>query len=128
MYCIQPNYPAGKLPGKPEFANKYFNMSVGEGDAQGPWNGENFEQVNASEEQLAVDGEGTFSVKLNAQEMKTMEAMSARLQSNIEVNPMTGAELGMTEDVARIIGAANGGEAQTKKPGKSPPRSGKSLS
>ncbi len=37
---IQPNFPPGKLPGKPEFANVYFNMSSGDGDARGPWNNE----------------------------------------------------------------------------------------
>jgi Mn-containing catalase len=106
LYCIQPNYPAGKLPGKPEFANKYFNMSLGAGDASGPWNGENFEQVNAREDQLAVDGDGTFSVRLNPDEMKVLTAMKERLKSNVQLNPMTGAELGMTAEVADLIGAA----------------------
>jgi Mn-containing catalase len=128
LYCIQPNYPAGKLPGMPEFANKYFNMSLGEGDAQGPWNGENFALVNEREQQLAVDGDGTFSVKLSAEEKEVLDSMRARLRSDVAVNPMTGAELGMTEDVARIIGAVNGGEAQPRNPQKTPPRTGRRTS
>ena len=38
LYAIEPNFPPGKLPGMPEFANKYFNMSQGHGDMRGPWN------------------------------------------------------------------------------------------
>jgi len=34
LYSIQPNFPPGKLPGKAEFTNVYFNMSVGEGDGR----------------------------------------------------------------------------------------------
>ncbi|MDB5406674.1 MAG: manganese catalase family protein, partial [Rhodospirillales bacterium] len=35
LYSIEENFPPGKLPGKPEFASKYFNMSQGEGDTVG---------------------------------------------------------------------------------------------
>src|SRR4051812_46010201 len=38
LYAIEPNFPPGKLPGMPAFTNKYFNMSQGAGDMQGPWN------------------------------------------------------------------------------------------
>jgi Mn-containing catalase len=126
LYSIQPNYPAGKLPGKPEFANVYFNMSQGEGDAQGPWNGENFEQINAAEDQMAVDGEGTFGVVLSPEEAKVAEAMKLRLKSNVASNPLTGAELGMNADVAEIIGAQNGARAQSSPPAPAPqpPRAG----
>ncbi|MCV5949947.1 manganese catalase family protein, partial [Escherichia coli] len=31
LYAMQPNFPPGKLPGDPRFANVYFNMSQGEG-------------------------------------------------------------------------------------------------
>ena len=37
LYAIEPNFPPGKLPGMPEFTNMYYNMSQGEGDAEGPW-------------------------------------------------------------------------------------------
>jgi Mn-containing catalase len=120
LYSIQPNFPPGKLPGKPEMANKYFNMSLGEGDAQGPWNGANFEQVNDREKQMAVDGDGTYAVKLNAQELQLLKAMSQRLKSNPEINPMTGVELGMTAEVARLIGADDGARAQMTRPAAAP--------
>ena len=29
LYAIEPNFPPGKLPGMPQFTNKYFNMSQG---------------------------------------------------------------------------------------------------
>src|SRR3954469_12528696 len=54
LYSMSPNFPPGKLAGKPEFTNVYFNMSVGEGDARGPWNNEptfDFREATA-----AVDG------------------------------------------------------------------------
>src|SRR4030095_8752161 len=38
LYAIEPNFPTGKLPGKPEFTDVYFDMSQGEGNASGPWN------------------------------------------------------------------------------------------
>ena len=38
LYAIEPNFPSGKLPGIPDFADMYFNMSQGEGDMRGPWN------------------------------------------------------------------------------------------
>ena len=38
LYAIEPNFPPGKLPGKPEFTDVYYDMSQGEGDATGPWN------------------------------------------------------------------------------------------
>jgi len=57
LYAISPNFPPGKLPGKPEFARVYFNMSQGEGDLRGPWNNDrNFEYVSDPERQSAVDG------------------------------------------------------------------------
>src|SRR6185503_10627117 len=38
LYAIQPNFPPGKVPGMPQYTDKYFNTSQGEGDARGPWN------------------------------------------------------------------------------------------
>src|ERR1700709_1385191 len=38
LYSIDPNFPAGKLPGIAPYANMYVNTSQGEGDAIGPWN------------------------------------------------------------------------------------------
>ncbi|HVY81852.1 MAG TPA: manganese catalase family protein [Steroidobacteraceae bacterium] len=116
LYSIQPNFPPGKLPGKKELVNKYFNVSQGEGDAQGPWNGENFEQVNERGQQVAVDGQGTIDVQLKPQEKQYVDAMTQRLKSKTDINPLTGAELGMTDAVAEQIGATNGGHAQMPRP------------
>src|SRR6201991_1887004 len=66
LYSIEPNFPHGKTPGIAAFTNKYYNMTQGEGDAEGPWNaGGDWEVVSNHEEQGAVDGvDGMASVKL----------------------------------------------------------------
>src|SRR6476646_925115 len=47
LYAITPNFPPGKLPGKPEFTKVYFNTSQGDVDARGPWNsGDQWEFVS----------------------------------------------------------------------------------
>lgn len=96
LYSIEENFPPGKLPGKPEFASKYFNMSQGEGDTVGPWNNEEFwEVVSDRDAQAAVDGgDGLAAVKLTAAEKKAMQAVAARSASDPSSNPTTGAELG----------------------------------
>ncbi|CAN5553431.1 manganese catalase family protein [soil metagenome] len=97
LYSIEPNFPAGKLQGMPEFTSVYFNMSQGEGDARGPWNSdENFSYVSEREEQQAVDGgDGTASVTLDFDEEASVAAMAARTASDPTSDPATGAELGM---------------------------------
>lgn len=94
LYSIQPNFPPGKLPGMPEFTNVYFNMSVGEGDAEGPWNtAPTFEKREA---QVAVDGgSGMPEVALAADELEATQMLAARLQSDPTSDPTTGAMLGM---------------------------------
>lgn len=94
LYSMQPNFPPGKLPGDPRFANTYFNMSQGTQEKRGPWNSdENFEYVAAP--QPAVDGaDGSASVKLAGTEKKAVEALAKRTKSDPQANPMTGAELG----------------------------------
>jgi Mn-containing catalase len=96
LYAIEPNFPPGKLPGKPEFTDVYYNMSQGDGDASGPWNsGENWEVVSDRDEQVAVDGgDGHASVKLTAKDTKTLEKLVTRTQSAPDVDPITGADLG----------------------------------
>ncbi|KTB74739.1 MULTISPECIES: manganese catalase family protein [Pseudomonas] len=93
LHAIQPNFPQGKLPGMPEFTNKYFNMS-GEPNVRGPWNqGGNWEYVESP--QPAVDGgDGTASVKLDAKDADVLEMMKERTQSDPTANPITGADLG----------------------------------
>ena len=96
LYAIEPNFPSGKLPGVPEFTNKYYNLSQGDGDAQGPWNtGEIWETVNDFADQSAVDGgDGTASVKLSKAEEAVVAAAADRTASDPTGDPMTGAELG----------------------------------
>ena len=96
LYSIENNFPPGKLPGHPDFADKFYDMSQGEGDMRGPWNeGEQWEFVEAREDQMAVDGgEGSASVKLPAKDSKTLKAAVTRTASDPALNPITGADLG----------------------------------
>ena len=36
LYAINDNFPTGKLPGVPEFTDKYYKLSKGEGEMRGP--------------------------------------------------------------------------------------------
>lgn len=93
LHSIQPNFPQGKLPGMPEFTNKYFNMS-GEPNVRGPWNqGDQWEYVENPT--AAVDGgDGLASVNLSAAETELLEQMKLRTQSDPAADPITGADLG----------------------------------
>jgi Mn-containing catalase len=97
LYAIEPSFPPGKLPGKPEFADLYADTSQGDGEVRGPWNSdENFDFVGDREALLAMDGgDGLGSIKLKPAQQRTLDAMAARTRSNPESNPTTGAELGM---------------------------------
>lgn len=94
LYSIQPDFPPGKLPGEPQFANVYYNMSQGEGDLRGPWNqGPEWEFVESP--QPAVDGgDGRPSVDLSKDQQKVVQQMAVRTQSDVSIDPMTGADLG----------------------------------
>jgi len=100
LYAIEPNFPTGKLPGMPAFTDVYYDMSQGDGaeeaDVSGPWNsGENWQVVSDRDEQAAVDGgDGTASVKVSAADKKVLTTLAKRTQSNPDVDPTTGAELG----------------------------------
>ena len=96
LYSIENNFPPGKLPGMPEFASKYYNMSQGPGDARGPWNqGEEWEYIDHRPDQGAEDGgSGDASVKLAAAEMRAVNDLADRTKSRTDVNPTTGADLG----------------------------------
>ena len=93
LHSIQPNFPQGKLPGNPEFTNKYFNMS-GEPNVRGPWNeGAGWEYVESPEP--AVDGgDGSASVNLSRDDESVLEAMKVRTASDPLSEPVTGADLG----------------------------------
>jgi Mn-containing catalase len=93
LHAIQPNFPQGKLPGMPEFTNKYFNMS-GEPNVRGPWN-EGSEWDYVEDPAPAVDGgDGSASVTLSEMELEAVEAMKLRTTSQPDSNPITGADLG----------------------------------
>ena len=94
LHSIQPNFPQGKLPGMPEFANVYFNMSAGEPNLRGPWNeGDEWEYVESP--QPAVDGgDGTASVELSSDDEAVLLTMKERTMSDPDANPITGADLG----------------------------------
>jgi len=96
LYAIEPNFPPGKLPGMPAFTNKYFNMSQGAGDMQGPWNtGPLWERVDDRERQAAVDGgDGTATVTVSQIEKQALDQVAARTASRTDIDPPTGAELG----------------------------------
>lgn len=96
LYAIEPNFPPGKLPGQPEYTNKYFNMSQGENDMRGPWNqGEQWEYVTDREQQSAVDGgDGGASVNLSNTENELLQQAAMRTQSRPDADPVTGADLG----------------------------------
>jgi Mn-containing catalase len=101
LYSLQPNFPPGKLPGKEEFANVYFNMSNGgqaQGDTRGPWNLEpTFEYREA---EAAVDGgEGVAQVTLAEEDAELVEQAAARLASDLASDPLTGAMLGQGEAI-----------------------------
>lgn len=109
LYAISPNFPPGKLPGKPEFTNVYFNMSKGN-DVKGSWNdGPGWEVVSDPDAQRAVDGgDGAAAVGFTAAERAVVLAMAARTASDASADPQTGAELGMGVDEAWQVGSTNG--------------------
>lgn len=96
LYAIQPNFPPGKLPGKPPFADMYVNTSQGDGDLRGPWNSdENFRYVSDGETWQPLDGgDGLPSVQLTDRQKQCVRAMRQRTKSDPKGNPTTGAELG----------------------------------
>ncbi|MDH4763136.1 Mn-containing catalase [Pseudomonas oryzihabitans] len=94
LHSIQPNFPQGKMPPRPEFASVYYNMSQGEGDMRGPWNqGQDWEFVE--QPGPAVDGgDGLASVKLPPMQAKAIEQLATRTMSDPNAAPVTGADLG----------------------------------
>jgi Mn-containing catalase len=95
LYSIEPNFPSGKLPGDPEFTDKYYNMSQGEGDMRGSWNGEKWEYISDGAQMAPVDsGDGMATVKMSKAEATLGEKAAARTQSDPSEDPITGAELG----------------------------------
>lgn len=96
LYSIENNFPPGKLPGKPEYTDKYYNMSTGAGDMRGPWNqGDQWDFVEMRADQKPVNGgDGNPTVRLAAEEMKAIEQVAKRTKSRTDLDPVTGADLG----------------------------------
>lgn len=95
LYAIQPNFPPGKLQGKPEFSQVYFDMSPGGGTevGSGPWNHPSTFEVRAAEP--AVDGgSGLAEVTLTEKEAQTAGILAVRTRSDPKADPTTGAMLG----------------------------------
>ena len=97
LYAIEPNFPSGKLPGVPEFTDKYYHLSRGDGEIhKGSWNvGAQWEHIDDPDEQVAVDGgDGLASVKLDRKAEALVNAAAVRTASHPDTNPITGADLG----------------------------------
>ncbi len=101
LYSIADNFPPGRLAGTPPYDSLYVNASTGPGDAEGPWNsGPDFTQVDEKDMDRPADGgEGTAQVDLPADKIETVRAMSQRLASDPDSDPLTGAELGAADRV-----------------------------
>ena len=97
LYSIEPNFPPGKLAGRPEFTSVYYDMSQGGPEVRGSWNsGPEWDVVSERDAQMAVDGgDGDASVKVTSDEGSALSQMATRTASNPTADPMTGAELGM---------------------------------
>ncbi len=94
LYAIEPNFPPGKMPGMPEYTDKYYRMSHGEGEPNvGSWNsGPQWDAVDPTD---PVDGgDGTGSVTLDRDSEKLVRAAAVRTASDPATNPITGADLG----------------------------------
>ncbi|HWD35590.1 MAG TPA: manganese catalase family protein [Casimicrobiaceae bacterium] len=105
LYSIEPNFPPGKLPGEPQFRDKYYNMSIGEGDMRGPWNqGEQWDFVDAPITNADASGDGSFSVKMTADQKELAKRMGVRLASDLESDPATGADLGAGPGAGAVTG------------------------
>ena len=100
LHAIQPNFPQGKLPGKAEYANVYYRMQPDDAAVRGPWNeGPEWEFVAAKP---AVDGgNGLANVNVSPSDEAVLIAMATRTMSNPDSDPMTGADLGMGEALAK---------------------------
>lgn len=124
LYSIEPNFPPGKLPGMPEFAEMYVNTSQGDGDTRGSWNSdENFDYIEDREQFLGMDGgDGLSSVKLSRDEKKLLTVMASRTRSDPNDDPLTGVAIGKapgTMPKTRKAGNGTTSRSSSTKGGKS---------
>jgi Mn-containing catalase len=98
LYSIEHNFPPGRLQGDPRFVNVYFDLSQGPGNQTGPWNRpDHWKVIENRDEQDAVEGgDGQAHVNLTRKEAAAVEAAAERTKSNENCDPVTGAELGAT--------------------------------
>jgi Mn-containing catalase len=83
--AIPANFPVGKLPGDPDFTNKYYNLSTGEESARGPWNqGKTWEFVDKLDQMTpAGTGDGRASVMVSREEEELLKAAARRTASQV---------------------------------------------
>jgi Mn-containing catalase len=111
LYSIEPNFPPGKLPGEPQFRDKYYNMSVGDDDVRGPWNqGEQWDFVDAPLSNADDDGDGGFSVEMTPDQQALSKRMDERLASDLDSDPTTGADLGAGPGAGAVTGERAGAD------------------
>ncbi|VCN17202.1 manganese catalase family protein [Burkholderia pseudomallei] len=95
LYSITPNFPPGKLPAVPEYADLYYAMSDGGGARRkSPWNDGHDLRLVEHPPVPADGGDGKATVALDGDESTTLEAMRHRLKSDPSSDPTTGADLG----------------------------------
>lgn len=96
LYSIADNFPPGKQAGTPPYDSLYVNASTGPGDTEGPWNsGENWQRIDDMVAEGPVDGgDGTATVELPKDQLKTVRKMAERTVSDLASDPVTGADLG----------------------------------
>jgi Mn-containing catalase len=114
LYSIEPNFPTGKLPGDPRFVDTYFDMSVGEGNAAGPWNqGGQWKYVSATDMTAPVDGGEGFSLTgMTKEEQAAVLKLATRTKSNLDKDPVTGADLGAGPGAGSTTGKTATGKAR----------------
>jgi Mn-containing catalase len=94
LYAIEDNFPSGKNPGNPKFANLYVNSSQGPGDMEGPWNSGPLWERDEGPTSALDGGDGLATVELAERDQSALTALATRTRSEPGADPMTGAELG----------------------------------
>ncbi|REE91000.1 manganese catalase family protein [Cupriavidus plantarum] len=97
LYSITPNFPPGKIPGDPRFASVYFKMSQGEA-MRGPWNADSTFAFVEDPPPAVDGGDGLATVQLPPDQQSTLEAFAMRGESDVNSDPVTGADLGKADD------------------------------
>jgi Mn-containing catalase len=114
LYSIEPNFPPGKLPGDPRFVDTYYDLSVGDGNAVGPWNqGEQWNNVSGPNMAVPVDGgEGFALTGMTKEEQAAVLKLATRTKSNLDKDPVTGADLGAGPGAGSTTGKPASGKAR----------------